>query len=54
MECNRELDDASEAALRAYAGQAAVYTDTDAALGILLVLDLTTPTSGAPDLFSSV
>jgi hypothetical protein len=54
VECKRELDDASEDALRAYAGQAAVYTDTDAALGILLVLDLTTPPTGAPDLFSSV
>lgn len=54
VECKRELSDASEDALREYAGQAAVYTDTDAALGILLVLDLTTPPTGAPDLFSSV
>lgn len=54
VECKRELDDASRDGLRAYAGQAAVYTDTDAAFAILLVLDLTTPPTGAPDLFSSV
>ena len=54
VECKRELDDASRDGLRAYLGQAAVYTDTDAALGILLALDLTTPHTGAPDLFSSV
>jgi hypothetical protein len=54
VECKRELHDASTDGLRAYAGQAAVYTDTDAAFGILLVLDLTTPPTGAPDLFSSV
>ena len=54
VECKRELHDASTDGLRAYTGQAAVYTDTDAALGILLVLDLTTPPTGAPDLFSSV
>ena len=54
VECKRELNDASRDGLRAYAGQAAVYTDTDAAFGILLALDLTTPPTGAPDLFSSV
>lgn len=54
VECKRELDDASHDGLRAYAGQAAVYTDTDAAFAILLALDLTTPPTGAPDLFSSV
>jgi hypothetical protein len=54
VECKRELDDASHDGLRAYAGQAAVYTDTDAAFGILLVLDLTTEATGAPDLFSGV
>jgi hypothetical protein len=54
VECKRELKDASRSSLRAYLGQEAVYTDTDASLGILLVLDLTTPASGAPDLFSSV
>lgn len=54
VECKREQDDASRDGLRAYAGQAAVYTDTDAAFGILLALDLTTPPTGAPDLFSSV
>ena len=54
VECKRELTDASRDGLRAHAGQAAVYTDTDAAFGILLVLDLITPPTGAPDLFSSV
>jgi hypothetical protein len=54
VECKRELHDASRHGLRAYLGQAAVYTDTDAALGILLTLDLTTPSTGAADLFSSV
>jgi hypothetical protein len=54
VECKRELKDASRNGLRAYLGQAATYTDTSAALGMLLVLDLTTPPSGAPDLFSSV
>jgi hypothetical protein len=54
VECKRELKDASRTGLRDYLGQAAVYTDTDAALGILLVLDLTTPATGAPDLFSSI
>jgi hypothetical protein len=54
VECKRELKDASVGGLRAYLGQAAVYTNTSAALGILLVLDLTTPPTGAPDLFSSI
>lgn len=54
VECKRELKDASRDGLRAYLGQAAVYTNTDAALGILLALDLTTPSTGAPDLFSSI
>jgi hypothetical protein len=54
VECKRELKDASAGGLRAYLGQAAVYTNTSAALGILLVLDLTTPQTGAPDLFSSI
>jgi len=54
VECKRELKDASADGLRAYLGQAAVYTNTSAALGILLVLDLTTPPTGAPDLFSSI
>lgn len=54
VECKRELIDASRGGLRAYLGQAAVYTDTSAALGILLVLDLTTPPTGAPDLYSSI
>ncbi|WFF08045.1 hypothetical protein O7622_05580 [Micromonospora sp. WMMD1076] len=54
VECKREQDDATRDGLRTYAGQAAVYTDTDAAFGILLALDLTTPTSGSPDLFSSI
>lgn len=52
VECKREQDDATRDGLRTYAGQAAVYTDTDAAFGILLALDLTVPASGAPDLFS--
>jgi hypothetical protein len=54
VELKRETDDASADGLRAYAGQAAVYTDTDTALGILLVLDLTIPLDGAADLFSSI
>jgi hypothetical protein len=54
VECKREQDNATRDGLRTYAGQAAVYTDTDAAFGILLALDLTSPASGAPDLFSSV
>lgn len=54
VECKRELNDASHDGPRTYVGQAAVYTDTDAAFGILPVLDLTTPPTGAPDLFSSV
>lgn len=53
VECKRELHDASRDGLRAYLGQAAVYTDTDTALGMLLALDLTIPSTGAPDLFSS-
>jgi hypothetical protein len=54
VECKRELHDASRDGLRTYLGQAAVYTDTDTALGILLTLDLATPPTGAPDLFSSI
>jgi hypothetical protein len=54
VECKRELRDASPEALRAYAGQPSAYTATDAAFGILLVLDLTGHPTGAPDLFSSV
>jgi hypothetical protein len=54
VECKRELTDASREGLRGYLGQAAAYTNTDAALGILLVLDLTTPPTGAPDVFSSI
>ncbi|MBG0564903.1 hypothetical protein [Actinoplanes aureus] len=54
VECKRETTDASKDGLRSYAGQAAVYTDTDIAFAILLVLDLTTPPTGAPDLYSNM
>lgn len=54
VECKREQDDASKDGLRRYVGQASAYTQTDAALGILLVLDLTNHSTGTPDLFANV
>ncbi|AVT39633.1 hypothetical protein [Plantactinospora sp. BB1] len=54
VECKREQDDASKDGLRKYVGQASAYTQTDAAFGILLVLDLTDHSAGAPDLFANV
>ncbi|MBQ0896256.1 hypothetical protein KBX37_24715 [Micromonospora sp. U56] len=54
VECKREQDDASKDGLRRYVGQASAYTQTDAALGILLVLDLTNHSAGTPDLFANV
>jgi hypothetical protein len=50
VECKRELKDASVSGLRAYLGRAAVYTNTSATVGILLVLGLTSLRTGASDL----
>ncbi|WP_018352085.1 hypothetical protein [Longispora albida] len=54
VECKREQDDASRQGLHKYLGQTRAYSVTNVALGLLLVLDLTSHPTGNPDLFSSV